>query len=122
MNTTLLVGALLVIVAFAVHVLALQMFIALFATFFILVAVPNFAAATAEVLPPRRRGTGFAAFTFVLVAGSALGPLLVGALSDATGSLRLALAAAALPAIPGAFVVRRAAHTIDADAAAALAQ
>lgn len=121
MNTTLLLGALGVIVAFAVHVLAIQMFISLFAVFFILVSIPNFAAATAEVLPARRRGTGFAAFTFVLVAGGALGPLLVGALSDATGSLRLALAAAALPAIPGAFVVRRAAHTIDADAEAARA-
>ncbi|HUF83327.1 MAG TPA: MFS transporter [Acidimicrobiia bacterium] len=120
MNTTLLVGALGVIVAFAFRVLAIQMFISLFAVFFILVSVPNFAAATAEVLPARRRGTGFAAFTFVLVAGGALGPLLVGLLSDATGSLRFALAAAALPAIPGAFVLRRAAHTIDADAEAAL--
>ena len=122
MNTTLLIGALGVIVAFAFRVLAIQMFISLFAVFFILVSIPNFAAAAAEVLPPRRRGTGFAAFTFVLVAGGALGPLLVGALSDATGSLRLALGAAALPAIPGAFVVRRAAHTIEADAEAALAR
>jgi MFS family permease len=121
MNTTLLVGALGVIVAFAFRVLVIQMGIALFAAFFILVSVPNFAAATAEVLPARRRGTGFAAFTLVLVAGAALGPLLVGVLSDATGSLRLALAAAALPALPGALVLRRAAHTIDADAEAALA-
>lgn len=121
MNTTLLVGALGVVVAFAFRVLVIQMGIALFAAFFILVSIPNFAAATAEVLPARRRGTGFAAFTFVLVAGGALGPLLVGALSDATGSLRLALAAAALPALPGSLVLRRAAHTIDADAEAALA-
>ncbi len=122
MNTTLLVGALGVVVAFAFRVLVIQMGIALFAAFFILVSIPNFAAATAEVLPARRRGTGFAAFTFVLVAGGALGPLLVGALSDATGSLRLALAAAALPALPGSLVLRRAAHTIDADAEAALAR
>jgi len=121
MNTSLLIGAVGVIVAFLFRVLVIQMAIALFAAFFILVSVPNFAAATAEVLPPRWRGTGFAAFTFVLVAGGALGPLLVGALSDATGSLRLALAAAAVPALPGSLVVARARHTIDADAEAARA-
>ncbi|MGI8796503.1 MAG: MFS transporter [Acidimicrobiia bacterium] len=118
-GTSLFVGAIGVIVALSLPVLALQMGLALIAAFCILVSVPNFAAATAEVLPARRRGTGFAVFTFVLVAGSALGPLLVGALSDLTGSLRLALMVAALPAIPGSLMVVRARHTIDADAEAA---
>jgi MFS family permease len=121
-STSLFVGALGVIVALALPVLVLQMVLALGAAFCILVSVPNFAAATAEVLPARRRGTGFAVFTFVLVAGSALGPLLVGALSDATGSLRLALIAAAVPAVPGSLMVARARHTIDADAEAARAR
>lgn len=120
-SRSLFVGALGVIVAFAIPVLVIQMVIALGAAFLILVSVPNFAAATAEVLPARRRGTGFALFTFLLVAGGALGPLLVGVLSDVTGSLRLALMAAALPAIPGSLMVRRARHTIDADAEAARA-
>jgi len=118
-GTSLFVGAIGVIVALSLPVLALQMGLALIAAFCILVSVPNFAAATTEVLPARRRGTGFAVFTFVLVAGSALGPLLVGALSDLTGSLRLALMVAALPAIPGSLMVVRARHTIDADAEAA---
>ena len=39
---------------------------------------PNFAAATADVLPARIRGTGFALFTFLLTLGGALGPLVVG--------------------------------------------
>ena len=120
-STSLFVGGVGVIIALALRGLALQMVLALGAAFCILVAVPNFAAAAAEVLPPRRRGTGFAIFTFVLVAGGALGPLLVGALSDATGSLRLALIAAAVPAVPGSLLVARARHTIDADAASARA-
>jgi MFS family permease len=120
-GASLLAGSATAMVALALPWLVVQMLLALVAAFSILVSVPNFAAATAEVLPPRRRGTGFAVFTFLVVAGSALGPLLVGGLSDATGSLRLALVAAAVPAVPGSLVVLRARHTIEADAEAALA-
>jgi MFS-type transporter involved in bile tolerance (Atg22 family) len=80
--------------------------------------MPSYAAAVADVLPVSRRGIGFALFTFLVTLASALGPLLVGVVSDLTGSLRTALIAGALPCIPGAFVLARARTTYPADAAA----
>jgi hypothetical protein len=51
--------------------------------------------------------------------GSALGPLLIGGISEITGSLQLAIVLAVLPAIPGSFVVLRGRATFAADADAA---
>lgn len=115
------VGTLLAVIGFAVPVLAVTAGLVTVAATLLSIAFPNLAAVAAEVLPARRRGTGFAMFGFVLTLGSAAGPLVIGAVSQASGSLRWAMAAAVLPALPGALVIRRGGRTFVADAAAAAA-
>ena len=90
------------------------------AAFLLTISFPNFAAAAADVLPAARRGTGFALFTFLLQAGGALGPLVVGIASDASGDLGLAIGVSVVPAIPGALYVLGARRTVEADQARAL--
>ncbi len=115
------VGGLLLLGGLAVPSLVPQVLLITAAAFVLSLSFPNFAAATADVLPARTRGTGFALFTFLLTLGSALGPLVVGAVSDVTDSLGLALAVAVVPTLPGALVVTRARATVAADSAAARA-
>jgi MFS family permease len=118
---SLAVGGVILIGALAVPTLGPQVLAIGLAAFVLSLSFANFAAATADVLPARIRGTGFAVFTFLLTMGSALGPLIVGGVSDATGSLGFALGVAVLPTVPGAFVVARARATVAADTAAARA-
>jgi len=66
----------------------------IFATF------PNLQTMVAEIVPARRLGLTFAVHVLFLSGiGAALGPFLVGWLSDASGSLRLALAVPVLLAL-----------------------
>ncbi len=115
------VGGVLLLGALAIPSLAPQVLLITAAAFVLSLSFPNFAAASADVLPARTRGTGFAIFTFLLTLGGALGPLVAGAMSDVTGSLGLALAIAVVPTLPGAVVVARARSTVAADVAAARA-
>jgi len=118
-GTALIVGAILLVVGFVVQVLPVTAVIVCAGATLLSFAFPNMAAAAAEVLPARRRGTGFAMFGFLLTLGSAVGPLLIGAISEVSGSLQLAIVLAVLPAVPGALVVLRGRHTFAADALAA---
>ncbi len=115
---SLLIGGALLAIALAVRVLAIQVPLLAVAAFFLVAGMPSYAAAVADVLPVRRRGIGFAVFTFLVTVSTALGPLFVGIFSDLTGSLRTALIIMALPCIPGALVLAQARHTYVADAAA----
>jgi MFS family permease len=117
----LFVGGGLLLLGFAVQVLVVTAVIVAAGATLLSFAFPNMAAAAAEVLPARRRGTGFAMFGFLLTLGSAMGPLLIGLISEATGSLQIAILIAVLPAIPGSLVVLRGQSTFAADAAAARA-
>lgn len=112
-------GATLLVIGFAVQVLLVTAVVVCAGATLLSFAFPNMAAAAAEVLPARRRGTGFAVFGFLLTLGSASGPLFIGAISEISGSLQLAIILAVLPAIPGALVVLRGRKTFAADAAAA---
>jgi MFS family permease len=116
---TQLVGTVFLAVGFAVPSLGVMVVAVLVGATLFSIGFPNLAAATADVLPAHRRGTGFAMFAFLLTLGSALGPLVVGAASEVSGSLTAAIVIAVLPALPGAFVLRRAVRTFAADAAAA---
>ena len=120
-GASLVFGAGALLGALAMSSLGLQVLGLTLAAFLLTLGFPNFAAATADVLPGASRGTGFALFTFLLTLGSALGPLVVGGVSDATGSLGVALAISVLPTIPGAIVVLRARGTIERDTALARA-
>jgi MFS family permease len=113
------VGTLLAVTGFAVPVLPVTAGMVTVAATLLSIAFPHLAAVAAEVLPARRRGTGFAMFGFVLTLGSAAGPLVIGAVSQASGSLRWAMVAAVVPALPGALVIRRGGRTFAPDAAAA---
>jgi MFS family permease len=118
---SLAVGGVILIGALLVPMLGPQVLAIGLAAFVLSLSFANFAAATADVLPAHIRGTGFAVFTFLLTLGSALGPLVVGGVSDATGSLGVALAVAVVPTLPGAWVVARARTTVGPDSARARA-
>ncbi len=115
---TLLAGGVLLVVSFAVNVLALQLPLLIGAAVLVVTGIPSQTAAVADVLPASRRGIGYALFSFLVALSASLGPLVVGIASDLTGSLRTALIVMALPCIPGALVLARARRTYVADAAA----
>jgi len=119
-GTALAGGAVLAAVAFPVPVVGPQLIVFAVGAFVLSMAIPNFAAAIAEVVPARRRGTGFSLYYFLTILGGALGPLVIGAVSDLTGSLTAAMAVSMLPAIPGGLYVLGARHTLEADARAAM--
>lgn len=116
---SLLVGASLLLVGFGIQALVVTATVVGLGATLMSFAFPNLAAAAADVLPARRRGTGFAMFGFLLTLGGALGPLVIGGISEVTGSLQLAILVAVLPALPGSLVVLRGRSTFAADTAAA---
>lgn len=84
-------------------------------------AIPNLTAASADVVPARRRGVGFAVLQFVTTLGGAAGPLLIGLTSDAVGSLTLAMLALLPPMFITLVVLKRTTRFYDDDARRALA-
>jgi predicted MFS family arabinose efflux permease len=112
---TLVVGGALLAVSFAIGVLALQLPLMLCAAILIVSGLPSQTASVADVLPAARRGIGYAVFTFLVAVSSALGPLVVGVVSDISGSLRTALIVMAVPCVPGGLVLARARRTYQAD-------
>jgi MFS family permease len=101
-------GGAALVVGFAISMLVPQLLLLVLGASAVVSAAPNLAAVIADLLPPDRRGIGYAMFTFVIAAGGALGPLLVGILSDVTGSLQLAFVLGFLPVLPGGLLVVRA--------------
>ncbi|WP_372734691.1 MFS transporter [Nocardioides sp.] len=83
-------------------------------------AIPNLAAASADVVPAARRGMGFALLQFMLSFAGASGPLIIGLVSDLSGTLRVGMAML-LPALVGTLILLpNAAKHYDEDAANAL--
>jgi MFS family permease len=83
-------------------------------------AIPNLTAASADVVPARRRGVGFAMLQLVTTLGGAAGPLAIGLLSDAVGSLRIALLALVPPLFGAIVLLSRTTRHYDEDARGAL--
>jgi MFS family permease len=84
-------------------------------------AIPGLRASMMDVTPVHARGVSTSAFALVsTVFGTALAPLVVGLLSDVTGSLVAAFYIVTPPVIIGTLILRRAKHTIVEDAAAIL--
>ncbi|QWF20882.1 MFS transporter [Nocardioides sp. LMS-CY] len=83
-------------------------------------AIPNLTAASADVVPARQRGLGFAVLQFVTTLGGAAGPLLIGLISDAVGSLRIALLALIPPLFVAIVLLQRTGRHYDEDARRAL--
>ncbi|RNL87367.1 MFS transporter [Halostreptopolyspora alba] len=103
----LFVGGSWLAVALAMDHLVLLMSCVLLSSFFSSIAIPNTFASIADVVAANSRGIGFAVLNFLVVGGGALGPLVVGAISDAYGGSLLTGMYALLPMmiIAGLFVL-----------------
>lgn len=70
------------------------------------IAIPNLFASLADVMSAHSRGIGFAFLNFLAIGGGALGPVIIGGVSDATGSLTAGMfALIPLMVIGGVFVL-----------------
>ncbi|MDA0638631.1 MFS transporter, partial [Nonomuraea sp. MCN248] len=116
----LLVGAVSLTGAAVLLVLPAQLICLALSTAGFLVAIPSLTAATADVVPAARRGLGFALLQFLISLAGSAGPLMVGAFSDATGSLRWAYAILSIPLLAGALLAFRGRSTLEGDRKAAL--
>jgi len=112
---SLIVGALCFALAIGVPLLGVRVGMFALTNAFFCVAIANLTAALADLLPAERRGVGFAVLQFTLALSSALGPLLVGAVSDVFGNLLYAFAALLVPAAASGLVVLRARSSYDAE-------
>lgn len=84
-------------------------------------AIPGLRASMLDVTPVHKRGVSVSAFALVsTVFGTALAPVVVGLISDLTGSLVAAFYVVTPPVVVGTLILRRAKHTIVEDAAAIL--
>ncbi len=82
-------------------------------------AAPGLRAAMLDVVPPESRGVGASAMALTTaVFGQAMAPLLVGWISDLTGSLVVAFFIVFPPVILGLLLLLRARHTLEDDAQA----
>lgn len=108
--------------SFLVPWVPLRLALQLAGVFAIASAFPGLRAAMMDVTPVDSRGVSASAFALAsTVFGTALAPYLVGALSDATGSLVGAFYLVTPPVLVGSLILRRAQHTITEDAGAILA-
>jgi MFS-type transporter involved in bile tolerance (Atg22 family) len=83
-------------------------------------AIPTLTACVADVIPAADRGCGFGVLQVGATTGAALGPLAVGVISDATGSLLTGMVWL-VPLLVLGGVTALASHTrVDRDAAAVL--
>lgn len=119
-GTGLIGGSLGLVVATLLDVLVLQVAGLLVTMFLLGVALPNFAATLADVLPAGRRGAGFSVMQLLGAIATSGGPLLIGALSDATGSLRVGFLAMAPVGLAGGLLVYAARGRVDRDIAQVL--
>jgi MFS family permease len=84
-------------------------------------AIPGLRASMLDVTPVHARGVSVSAFALVsTVFGTALAPVVVGGISDITGSLVTAFYVVTPPVVLGCLILRRAKDTIVEDAAAIL--
>jgi len=85
-------------------------------------SIPSITAATSDLCGPNLRGQAFALTALVSSGASALGPLIIGLIADATGSIQTAFLFPVLPLVAAVFLGLRARRTYDHDADEALRQ
>lgn len=111
----------LVLVSFVVGSVPVSLGLQLLGTAVIAGAGPGLLAAMVEIVPPESTGIATSALGVTsALFGTAAAPVVVGALSDATGSLVVAFYLAFIPAIAGLLVLFRARSSVEAEAAAAV--
>lgn len=111
-----LAGSLLLIAGLRTPSLAVQVGLLTVAVALLAVAIPTLFAASADCLHHSLRGIGFAMLQVGITLGSSLGPLIIGAVSDATGSLTASFLVLGVPmaAAAGIVLVARSAYLHDA--------
>lgn len=111
--------AALFMVSFAVDLVGLRIALQLIGVTAAAGAAPGLRATMLDVVPPESRGVGASAMALTTsVFGQALAPLLVGWISDVTGSLVAAFYIVFPPVIFGLLLLLRARHTLEDDAQA----
>jgi MFS family permease len=111
--------AVMFLISFAVDVVALRILLQFIGVVAAAGAAPGLRAAQTDVVPPESRGVGASAMALTTsVFGTALAPVLVGAVSTLTGSLVAAFYITFPPVIFGLMLLLRARHTLEDDARA----
>ena len=118
----LLLGAALLGLSLLVDALLPFALLLLVAFFLMAISIPNLTACVADVIISSSRGIGFALIQFLVTLGGAFGPLIVGLVSDATGSLRTAMYALVVPQLLGALLIIHGRRHFDRDAGLVLDQ
>ncbi|HEY9556037.1 MAG TPA: MFS transporter, partial [Acidimicrobiales bacterium] len=112
-SNAILVSLLLFIASFAMPIVPVRIAMQFVAVLSAASAVPGLRASMMDVTPVHARGVSVSAFALCsTVFGTALAPLVVGILSDVTGSLIAAFCVVTPPVIIGTVILRRAKHTI----------
>ncbi|HEU5150106.1 MAG TPA: MFS transporter [Iamia sp.] len=105
--------------SFAVDLVGLRIFLQFAGVTLAAGAAPGLRATMLDVVPPESRGVGASAMALTTsVFGQAMAPLLVGWISDVTGSLVAAFYIVFPPVIFGLLLLLRARHTLEDDAQA----
>ena len=111
--------AVLYMISFAVDPVPVRIALQLVGLFAAAGAAPGLRAAMTDVVPPDSRGVGASAMALTSsLLGTALAPVLVGAVSSLTGSLVTAFYLTFTPVIFGLMLLLRARHTLEDDARA----
>ncbi|MEV4800633.1 MFS transporter [Nonomuraea sp. NPDC049421] len=84
------------------------------------IAIPNMTACLADVVPAAARGLGFAVLQLFLTVGTAFGSLVVGIVSDGTGSLLTGMYVLIAPMVVGGLLTLGARASFERDAAKVL--
>ncbi|MPZ87674.1 MAG: MFS transporter [Nitriliruptorales bacterium] len=100
-----LAGSLLLIAGLRTPSLVVQVGLLTVAVALLAVAIPTLFAASADCLHHSLRGIGFAMLQVGITLGSSLGPLIIGAVSDATGSLTASFMVLGVPMAAAAAIV-----------------
>lgn len=120
-SDAILVCAALFAISFAMPIVPVRLLLQFIGVVSIASAFPGLRASMMDVTPVQARGVSTSAFALTsTVFGIALAPIVVGGLSDLTGSLVAAFYIVTPPVVVGSLILRRAKNTIVEDAAAIL--
>jgi len=116
------IGAIILAVALSTGSPAGLTILTLLACAFMSIAIPNMTASLADVVPAGARGLGFAVLQLLITGCGAFGSLVVGIVSEATGSLLTGMFILVIPMIVGGLLTLGARASFERDAEKVMAQ
>lgn len=114
------IGTVVLAAALVVNALLPLAVLLMLATAFLAMVTPTLTATIAAVVGAANRGVGFAVVQLLAGLGTALGPLVIGVVSDWTGSLRIGMVILLVPMLAGGLLTLAARRFFDRDVARAL--